>query len=36
MLVAGGKAGQLDAWYGTTIPLAEQLYEDHLKDEDSR
>jgi hypothetical protein len=36
MLVADDKAAQLDAWYGTTIPLAEQLYEDCLKDEDSR
>ena len=35
-LVAGDKAGQWDAWYRTAIPLAEQLYEDYLKDEGSR
>ena len=36
LLVAGDKAGQWDAWYRMAIPLAEQLYEDYLKDEGSR
>jgi hypothetical protein len=30
LLVAGDKSGQWDRWYRTTIPRAEQLYEDYL------
>ena len=33
LLVAGDKAGHWEAWYRTAIPLAEQRYEDYLKDE---
>ena len=33
LLVAGEKAGQWDAWYRKAIPLAEQSYEDYLKQE---
>jgi len=28
--VAGDKSGQLNRWYRTAIPRAEQLYEDYL------
>ena len=30
LLVAGDKSGQWDKWYRTTIPRAEQLYDDYL------
>jgi hypothetical protein len=33
LLVAGDKAGRWDAWYRQAIPLAEQRYEDYLKQE---
>ena len=36
MLVAGDKAGKWEAWYRQAIPLAEQRYEDYLKQEDIR
>jgi len=36
LLVAGDKAGQWDAWYRTAIPLAEERYEDYLKQEGIR
>jgi hypothetical protein len=36
LLVAGDKAGNWEAWYRQAIPLAEQRYEDHLKEEGSR
>jgi hypothetical protein len=36
LLVAGDKAGQWTAWYRTAIPLAEERYEDYLKQEGSR
>jgi hypothetical protein len=36
LLVAGDKAGKWDAWYREAIPLAEQRYEDYLKQEDIR
>ena len=36
MLVAGDKAGKWEAWYRRAIPLAEQRYEDYLKQEDIR
>ena len=32
LLVAGDKSGQWAKWYRTAIPLAEQLYEDYLKE----
>ena len=35
-LVAGDKAGKWEAWYRQAIPLAEQRYEDYLKQEDIR
>jgi hypothetical protein len=31
--VAGDKAGKWDAWYRKAIPLAEERYEDYLKQE---
>ena len=31
LLVAGDKAGKWEAWYRRAIPLAEQRYEDYLK-----
>jgi hypothetical protein len=34
--VAGDKAGKWEAWYRQAIPLAEQRYEDYLKQEDIR
>lgn len=30
LLVAGDKSGQWDRWYRTSIPRAEQLYDDYL------
>jgi len=33
---AGDKAGKWEAWYRQAIPLAEQRYEDYLKQEDIR
>jgi hypothetical protein len=36
MLVAGDKAGKWETWYRQAIPLAEQRYEDYLKQEDIR
>jgi len=36
LLVAGDKAGKWDAWYRQAIPLAEQRYEDYLKEEGIR
>ena len=30
LLVAGDKSGQWEKWYRTTIPRAEQLYDDYL------
>jgi hypothetical protein len=36
LLAAGDKAGKWEAWYRQAIPLAEQRYEDYLKQEDSR
>ena len=36
LLVAGDKAGKWAAWYRQAIPLAEQRYEDYLKQEDTR
>ncbi len=33
LLVAGDKAGKWEAWYRQAIPLAEQRYEDYLKQE---
>ena len=36
LLVAGDKAGKWEAWYRQAIPLAEQRYEDYLKQEDIR
>jgi hypothetical protein len=35
-LVAGDKAGKWEAWYRQAIPLAEQRYEDYLKQEGTR
>ena len=34
--VAGDKAGKGEAWYRQAIPLAEQRYENYLKQEDTR
>jgi hypothetical protein len=34
LVVAGDKAGKWEAWYRQAIPLAEQRYEDYLKQED--
>jgi hypothetical protein len=34
--LAQDKAGQWDAWYPKAIPLAEQRYEDYLKQEASQ
>jgi hypothetical protein len=34
LLVAGDKAGKWESWYRQAIPLAEQRYEDYLKQED--
>ena len=36
LLVAGDKAGKWEAWYRQAIPLAEQRYEDYLKQEGIR
>jgi hypothetical protein len=36
LLVAGDKAGKWETWYRQAIPLAEQRYEDYLKNEGSR
>ena len=36
LLVAGDKAGKWEAWYRQPVPLAEQRYEDYLKQEDIR
>lgn len=36
LLVAGDKAGKWEAWYSQAIPLAEQRYEDYLKQGDIR
>ena len=36
LLVAGDKAGKWEAWYRQAILLAEQRYEDYLKQEDIR
>ena len=36
LLVAGDKAGKWETWYRQAIPLAEQRYEDYLKQEDIR
>ena len=36
LLVAGDKAGKWKTWYRQAIPLAEQRYEDYLKQEDIR
>jgi hypothetical protein len=36
LLVAGDKASKWEAWYREAIPLAEQRYEDYLKQEDIR
>jgi len=36
LLVAGDKAGKWEAWYRQAVPLAEQRYEDYLKQEDIR
>src|SRR6516165_11071300 len=36
LLVAGDKAGKWEAWYRQAIPLAEQRYEDYLKQEEIR
>jgi hypothetical protein len=36
LLVAGDKAGKWETWYRKAIPLAEQLYQDYLKQEDIR
>ena len=36
LLAAGDKAGKWEAWYRQAIPLAEQRYEDYLKQEDFR
>jgi hypothetical protein len=36
LLAAGDKAGKWEAWYRQAIPLAEQRYEDYLKQEESR
>lgn len=33
LLVAGDKAGQWDAWYRTAIPVTEERYADHPKQE---
>ncbi|HUK70923.1 MAG TPA: type II toxin-antitoxin system RelE/ParE family toxin [Streptosporangiaceae bacterium] len=34
LLAAGDKAGKWEAWYRRAIPLAEQRYEDYLKQGD--
>jgi hypothetical protein len=34
LLVAGDRAGGGKAWYRQAIPLAEQRYEDYLKQKD--
>jgi hypothetical protein len=34
LLVAGDEAGKWEVWYRQAIPLAEQRYEDYLKQED--
>jgi len=36
LLAAGDKAGKWQAWYRQAIPLAEQRYEDYLKQGDTR
>jgi hypothetical protein len=36
LLVAGDKAGKWETWYRRAISLAEQRYEDYLKQEDIR
>jgi hypothetical protein len=32
LLIGGDKRHRWDAWYETMIPLADRLYEDHLRD----
>ena len=34
LLVAGDKAGKWEAWYRQAIPLAEQRYDNYLKQGD--
>ena len=34
LLAAGDKAGKWEAWYRQAIPLAEQRYEDYLKQQE--
>jgi hypothetical protein len=36
LLVAGDRAGKWETWYRQAIPLAEQRYEDYLKQKDIR
>jgi hypothetical protein len=36
LLVVGDKAGKWETWYRKAIPLAEQGYQDYLKQEDIR
>lgn len=32
LLLGGDKSGQLDEWYRTAVPLADDLYDEHLAD----
>ncbi|WP_236817576.1 type II toxin-antitoxin system RelE/ParE family toxin [Arthrobacter sp. FW306-2-2C-D06B] len=31
LLVAGDKAGNWSKWYKTNIPIADQLFDDHVR-----
>ena len=36
LLVAGDKAGRWQRWYDMAIPLADDRYDDHLADRETR
>lgn len=36
LLVAGDKAGRWQRWYDLAIPLADDRYDDHLADRETR
>lgn len=31
LLIGGDKTGRWDEWYGRTVPLADNLYDEHLE-----
>jgi len=34
MLIVGDKAGEWEKWYKTNVPLADDLFDKHLKGEE--